>query len=867
SLPIKLSHNQIQALQNAWNRDISYIQGPPGTGKSYTISAIALSAIFLGKKVLVISQKIPALNVVRNFIEPFLKFDTRLQGIMYYDHNLRKNIKDHINHLLSLSGERELRNNIKFIQSQLSEKENRLEKILKDISEITIALKNNLEDEKNYKTINQEFQKLKKDFSNYYNYRINSDFAFIICREQEKKRYEKLAEKYNCIFSHQCRTLSSKLFLLKYKEFLKKIFNVNINNIDDSILPDFSKHIFEINFTLTKLNEKYNRLKKTNELLRKRIENNEKEVLLLKEEILKLRHKLSIFTLLDSRNHIEALQKFKSLLHFRNTSIIADKISDIDYIKILEIMPFWVAEIRHLNQLFPMKHDLFDIVIVDESSQVNLAEVIPAFYRGKQICVVGDDKQLGLDSTGVNFQLNKTFDMFIWSKYFKNTTLIYETGKAKKLTVSDSSILDFLINEFNNIHPSRVMLDEHFRSMPLLANYTNSRFYNNELKIMTETGDKIFTNSFITFKVNGERDHNKIILKEAERIISIIKEITSNANDNTALFIEEQIIKLPESIKKPFSIGIISMIRNQCDFISDLLEEKINDTIINEYDIMVGTPEEFQGHEKDIMIFSLCLDRNCSRGTQFFQNDKRLNVATSRAKKLMIFVYSEIPNNFTKIIDCVKYFGINPEIVEPNNKAVYPEYNPLSWKLNFDKYESEFEKQVYFYLKEYAEHKSKNGEIQIFNQVKSCGQKRLDFVVYNSKTNKFVAIEVDGSSHFLDDGFRYSEKHIERIEILKRAGWNIINTPYYLWYKNGWLADKNDNNYKRELERIYSIIDSNILGKQKKSVIYLRPAVRAASVATFQDTAQARRRQVLSVKGKSGIKKLKRYLKGKQILK
>jgi len=42
-------------------------------------------------------------------------------------------------------------------------------------------------------------------------------------------------------------------------------------------------------------------------------------------------------------------------------------------------------------------------VIVDEASQVNIAEIIPAFYRGARICVVGDDKQLGLNAAGVNF--------------------------------------------------------------------------------------------------------------------------------------------------------------------------------------------------------------------------------------------------------------------------------------------------------------------------------------------------------------------------------------------------------------------------------------------------------------------------------
>src|SRR5262249_11642085 len=50
----------------AWTNKISYIQGPPGTGKSHTIAAIMLSAFFIGKKVLLVSQKKPAIDVVRS---------------------------------------------------------------------------------------------------------------------------------------------------------------------------------------------------------------------------------------------------------------------------------------------------------------------------------------------------------------------------------------------------------------------------------------------------------------------------------------------------------------------------------------------------------------------------------------------------------------------------------------------------------------------------------------------------------------------------------------------------------------------------------------------------------------------------------
>ena len=80
--------------------------------------------------------------------------------------------------------------------------------------------------------------------------------------------------------------------------------------------------------------------------------------------------------------------------------------NEIDFDKILDVMPFWTAEIRNLGQLFPLSTDQFDIVIVDEASQVNLAEILPVFYRAKRICIVGDHNQLSLKASGLNFSLS-----------------------------------------------------------------------------------------------------------------------------------------------------------------------------------------------------------------------------------------------------------------------------------------------------------------------------------------------------------------------------------------------------------------------------------------------------------------------------
>src|SRR6266705_5900044 len=70
--PIPLSRRQRDAVFRAWTHEVSYIQGPPGTGKSHTITAIMLAALFLNKRVLLVSHKKPAIDVVYAKLKTFL---------------------------------------------------------------------------------------------------------------------------------------------------------------------------------------------------------------------------------------------------------------------------------------------------------------------------------------------------------------------------------------------------------------------------------------------------------------------------------------------------------------------------------------------------------------------------------------------------------------------------------------------------------------------------------------------------------------------------------------------------------------------------------------------------------------------------
>ena len=76
-----------------------------------------------------------------------------------------------------------------------------------------------------------------------------------------------------------------------------------------------------------------------------------------------------------------------------------------------------MGEIKSLHPYLPFKEESFDLLILDEASQVNLAEIFPILFRAKRLCIVGDHKQLGIKAGGVIF-LSKVFEKLTWNKYF-----------------------------------------------------------------------------------------------------------------------------------------------------------------------------------------------------------------------------------------------------------------------------------------------------------------------------------------------------------------------------------------------------------------------------------------------------------------
>ena len=136
---------------------------------------------------------------------------------------------------------------------------------------------------------------------------------------------------------------------------------------------------------------------------------------------------------------------------------------------------------------------------------------------------------------------------------------------------------------------------------------------------MTRRPDTLGMRSVEMRKVNGKRAKEGYNTQEAD---AILKEINSIAKAEA---------KLPPNERS--SIGVLSPYRDQVNYLTRLLAQKLKSKILQDHDIAIGTAHTYQGDERDIMLLSFCADPSSHRSTvTFMNNDNLFNVAVTRAR-------------------------------------------------------------------------------------------------------------------------------------------------------------------------------------------------------------------------------------------
>jgi hypothetical protein len=632
--------NEMQelALDVALNTpDIAIIQGPPGTGKTKVISALAKRLTEIYKD----NGEAPEMNILLTAFQhdavenmasrtevlglPAIKFsNTEHQSIDVIEKWILKQIEK-----------------IEAKQNEIEPNESEL--IYNDIVTSYLSY---------IKTLNQEKAKndlirIRKDNISNLPDDIIEDISNL-SREEVKTDSTILSKIVENLRNIRTDKVSySDDGELNLKRFLKNYnrYKTELPNIDNGLIKEIEKYLTKENIT----GEEFNRLSN------------------IKLELLDTFKSVDINkTIKLSNARIEST--FKKIIDFFSSQITSngsvytvlsefqnDLKSNKDRVK--ETIQNYVALAASTVQgskgkiMTAIKPDPFDTVIVDEAARANpLDLLIPLTSAERRIVLVGDHRQLP----------------HIVDNAIQNE-LIEEENAAKDIS---KHLTDSLFERFYNTLKKLeekdgikrvVTLNTQYRMHPIIGDFISKTFYEKygDPKINSGTPAEKLTHNISQYRnkvavsiniPNIKGDEKKqsgstfrpIEAKEAIRRAKEILDSDPSMSLGIITFYSRQVAVLFKEAEK---LGMAE--KNESgDYI---ITKPYQKTIKAEERLRIGSVDAFQGKEFDVVILSLVRSntiriknaKDIRRKYGFLTSYNRLNVAMSRAKKLLIAVGDE----------------------------------------------------------------------------------------------------------------------------------------------------------------------------------------------------------------------------------
>lgn len=389
-------------------------------------------------------------------------------------------------------------------------------------------------------------------------------------------------------------------------------------------------------------------------------------------------------------------------------------------------LPIWIVTSLSTRRSIPLQPALFDLVVIDEASQCDIASALPLLYRAKKAVIIGDPKQLRHIST-----LRKDREIQLAKEYKLEKQL-------STWSYTESSIYDVAEARLLNERKEPILLAEHYRSHLSIIEFSNRIFYKRQLVVRTSPdslSSKLESKELGVFwhDVKGRVPKtSRSALNEIEirNIVSLL-----NKWSQSGLF-----------SNKKLTFGIVTPFRLQMEKIEEVIKQQPWWEDVKGR-LTVGTAHRFQGDECDMMIFSPVLaDGINTRLARWVANTEQLlNVAITRAR-CALHVVGDLDS-------CRNASGYIQK---------FADYVCTSLS-NHDRkdFESPAEKKIADLLKELG--------LWYLNQYEE-GRYRLDFLLISPLGRRYD-LEVDGRFHNTPEKLQEDEI---RDSTLKNIGYEII---------------------------------------------------------------------------------------------
>ncbi len=420
----------------------------------------------------------------------------------------------------------------------------------------------------------------------------------------------------------------------------------------------------------------------------------------------------------------------------------------------LPAVPVWVMTRQAaINNVVPTGKPLFDVLIVDEASQLGI-DSIPLLGLAERAIIVGDDEQTSPENIGLNVQ--------IASNLVSKHLVPAEIDNPHTVFDAKQSLYDAVKAQTG----STVMLREHFRCLPEIIDFSNHHVYNDQIIPLRDSppapGWQPVRHVFVE---EGFRDGTQNP-PEIDRIVELIDAIVSNP------------------VYAGMSVGVVSMLAGeQAHAIWDAVYERIGPKEVEDRKFRVGEAAKFQGDERDVIVLSMVAAREPGDPSKrpgamtSAAARRRINVAASRAREQMWIVHSLPASEFHND-------DLRGALIRHKS-----ERTELALAEIRDRCESPFEVEV-------AERLVAAGYTAITPQYR-VNNYRIDFVV--EAGGQRLAVECDGEQFHPPEKWSADR---ERQDTLERVGWEFVRIRGSAFYRDRERAMEPLFKRLRELEKL-----------------------------------------------------------------
>ncbi|MER5865194.1 AAA domain-containing protein [Kitasatospora sp. NPDC002040] len=273
----------------------------------------------------------------------------------------------------------------------------------------------------------------------------------------------------------------------------------------------------------------------------------------------------------------------------------------------------WGISTHSVRQL-ELSTGLVDLVVIDEASQCSIPAVLPLLFRAERVLVIGDPMQLGhIASISPEQERQARERAGLSAAWLEEHQLSYRTNSVYDAASRGTAAL---------------LLDEHYRCHPEIADVVNGYCYAGRLRVLTDVRGHVPP---VDLSQGSGRSSVLTWVDVPDGASAPGEGGGSWRNQAEAAAVERVVAELRRRLPAKATIGVVTPFRAQ----KEDLERRLR-----EYDVRVGTVHAFQGGQRDVMVLSLVAAGNTPAGTAHWVGGQvnLWNVAITRAKSQLITV-------------------------------------------------------------------------------------------------------------------------------------------------------------------------------------------------------------------------------------